>query len=127
MTAAKERNFNMSSPTKPNTRVSRRFVLAGGAATGALIAGCAPWRKMTGWIGGKPKAKPALAAKPDQGARLKQVLDELSVSWLKQKPPPSRQPKGSEGSHEGAKTRSWSGCSVTFFRSGRPLCYGLAP
>jgi uncharacterized protein (DUF885 family) len=76
----------MSSPTKLNTRVTRRIVLAGGAATGALLAGCAPWRTMTDWIGGKPKPAPALAVKPDQGARLKQVLDELSVAWLKQSP-----------------------------------------
>jgi len=74
----------MESPNKTRA-VTRRFMLAGGAASAALTAGCAhQWSKMTGWMGGKPKPAPHPIVQA--GAQLKKALDDLAVAWLKESP-----------------------------------------
>lgn len=70
----------MESPNKSRA-VTRRFMLAGGAASAALVAGCS---HMPRWMGGKKKAVPQPV--PQGGAQLKKVLDALAVAWLRESP-----------------------------------------
>jgi uncharacterized protein (DUF885 family) len=59
--------------------VSRRFLLAGGAAT--ALAGCSsPWRKVSAWVGSEPWVK------RDEGAMLARALDDLATAMLREQP-----------------------------------------
>ena len=59
--------------------LTRRSILAAGAA-GAVLAGCSPMKKMTGWVKSEPWRP------EDYSARLKTVLDDLAVAMLKELP-----------------------------------------
>jgi uncharacterized protein (DUF885 family) len=61
-------------------QLTRRFVLAAGAAAPALLTGCASLNKVTGWVKSEPWRP------EDSGARLKAVLDDLAVAMLKESP-----------------------------------------
>jgi uncharacterized protein (DUF885 family) len=67
-------------------QISRRYVLAGGAAAAALLGGCGAWHGTMRMVGLEHRPKSKTAAKADPGPQLRRELDGLATAMLKEQP-----------------------------------------